>query len=87
MSFMWTIIIAWLAVQIPLGMLIGKCIQFGTDDAPNTSNRKRAAEVGAEQGRRNRRENANGPGAPFGWYQGRRRSAANTPRKGIATDA
>jgi len=34
MSFMWTMIIVWLAVQIPLGMLIGKCIQRGTDDAP-----------------------------------------------------
>ena len=30
MTVMWTIIIAWLAIQVPLGILIGKTIKFGT---------------------------------------------------------
>jgi hypothetical protein len=30
MTMMWTIIIAWLAIQLPLGVLIGKVIKFGT---------------------------------------------------------
>ena len=30
MTMMWTIIIAWLALQLPLAMLIGKSIKFGT---------------------------------------------------------
>ena len=30
MTAMWTIIIAWLAIQLPLGILIGKTIKFGT---------------------------------------------------------
>jgi hypothetical protein len=27
---MWTIILAWLALQLPLAVLIGKSIKFGT---------------------------------------------------------
>jgi hypothetical protein len=30
MTMMWTIIIAWLAIQLPLGLLIGKVIKSGT---------------------------------------------------------
>lgn len=30
MTVTWTIIIAWLAIQVPLGVLIGKTIKFGT---------------------------------------------------------
>jgi hypothetical protein len=30
MSVMWTVIIVWLALQIPIAMLVGKCIKFGT---------------------------------------------------------
>jgi hypothetical protein len=30
METIWTILLAWLALQIPLGMLIGKSIKFGT---------------------------------------------------------
>ena len=30
MTMMWTIILVWLALQLPLGMLIGKWIKFGT---------------------------------------------------------
>ena len=30
MTMMWTIIIAWLAIQLPLGLLIGKVINSGT---------------------------------------------------------
>jgi hypothetical protein len=30
MTVTWTIILAWLVVQIPLGVLIGKTIKFGT---------------------------------------------------------
>jgi hypothetical protein len=30
MSVMWTIVIVWLALQIPLAVLIGKSIKFGT---------------------------------------------------------
>jgi hypothetical protein len=45
-----TIIIAWLAAQIPLGMLIGKCIQRGSDDAPLVRLRtNRAAGVRAQR--------------------------------------
>ena len=29
MTVTWTIIIAWLAIQVPLGVLIGKTIRFG----------------------------------------------------------
>ncbi len=29
MTVTWTIIIAWLAIQVPLGVLIGKTIKFG----------------------------------------------------------
>ena len=31
MTVTWTILIAWLAIQLPLGILIGKTIKFGTD--------------------------------------------------------
>jgi hypothetical protein len=31
MTTMWTIILVWLALQLPLGMLIGKWIKFGMD--------------------------------------------------------
>ena len=30
MTTMWTIILVWLALQLPLGVLIGKAIKFGT---------------------------------------------------------
>ena len=30
MTVMWTIILTWLALQLPLAVLIGKCIKFGT---------------------------------------------------------
>ena len=30
MTMMWTTIIVWLAIQLPLGLLIGKVIKFGT---------------------------------------------------------
>ena len=30
MTMMWTIILVWLALQLPLGVLIGKSIKFGT---------------------------------------------------------
>ena len=30
MTMMWTIILVWLALQLPLGVLIGKSINFGT---------------------------------------------------------
>ena len=30
MSMMWTIILVWLALQLPLAVLIGKSIKFGT---------------------------------------------------------
>ena len=30
MTVMWTIILAWLALQLPLAVLIGKSIKFGT---------------------------------------------------------
>ena len=30
MSVMWTIVIIWLALQLPLAVLIGKSIKFGT---------------------------------------------------------
>ena len=30
MTMMWTIILVWLALQLPLGVLIGKWIKFGT---------------------------------------------------------
>ena len=29
MTTMWTIVLAWLALQLPLAMLIGKSIKFG----------------------------------------------------------
>jgi hypothetical protein len=29
MTLVWTIIAAWLALQLPLGMLVGKSIKFG----------------------------------------------------------
>jgi hypothetical protein len=29
-TMMWTIILVWLALQLPLGVLIGKSIKFGT---------------------------------------------------------
>jgi len=29
MTTMWTTVLAWLAVQLPLAMLIGKSIKFG----------------------------------------------------------
>ena len=30
MTVMWTIILVWLALQLPLAVLIGKSIKFGT---------------------------------------------------------
>lgn len=30
MTVMWTIILAWLTLQLPLAVLIGKSIKFGT---------------------------------------------------------
>ena len=30
MTVMWMMIIAWLVIQLPLGILIGKTIKFGT---------------------------------------------------------
>ena len=30
MTMMWTIILVWLALQLPLAVLIGKSIKFGT---------------------------------------------------------
>lgn len=30
MTTMWTIILVWLALQLPLAVLIGKSIKFGT---------------------------------------------------------
>jgi len=30
MTVMWTIIVVWLAIQLPLGILVGKTIKFGT---------------------------------------------------------
>jgi hypothetical protein len=30
MTMMWIIILAWLALQLPLALLIGKSIKFGT---------------------------------------------------------
>ena len=30
MSMIWTVIIAWLALQLPFAVLIGKSIKFGT---------------------------------------------------------
>jgi hypothetical protein len=30
MTVTWTIIVVWLAIQLPLGILIGKVIKFGT---------------------------------------------------------
>jgi hypothetical protein len=30
MTTMWTIILVWLALELPLAMLIGKSIKFGT---------------------------------------------------------
>jgi hypothetical protein len=30
MTVMWTMILAWLALQLPLAVLIGKSIKFGT---------------------------------------------------------
>jgi hypothetical protein len=29
MTVMWTVILIWLALQLPLGMVIGKSIKFG----------------------------------------------------------
>jgi hypothetical protein len=29
MTVTWTIIVAWLALQLPLGMLVGKCMKLG----------------------------------------------------------
>jgi hypothetical protein len=37
MTVMWTIIIAWLVIQLPLGILIGKTIKFGAVGHPRTS--------------------------------------------------
>jgi len=48
MTIMWTIIIAWLALQLPLGMLIGKSIRFGMEEqAP----RRRSEKLSAVRGR------------------------------------
>ena len=30
------IVLLWLALQIPLGIFVGKCIGFGMSDAPDT---------------------------------------------------
>src|SRR5215470_10682444 len=34
MTLTWTIIIAWLALQLPLVMLAGKCIKLGMGEPP-----------------------------------------------------
>jgi hypothetical protein len=31
-SYTWTILAAWLALQIPLGTLLGKCIKFASTE-------------------------------------------------------
>jgi hypothetical protein len=32
MSYTWTILATWLALQIPLGILLGKCIKFASTE-------------------------------------------------------
>jgi hypothetical protein len=36
MTVTWTIIIAWLALQLPLGMLVGKCMRLGESGDEST---------------------------------------------------
>jgi hypothetical protein len=36
MTTTWTIIVAWLALQLPLGMLVGRCTKLGEAADENT---------------------------------------------------
>jgi hypothetical protein len=34
MTLMWTILVVWLALQLPLGMLVGKSIKWAAEEHP-----------------------------------------------------
>jgi hypothetical protein len=46
MTLMWTILLVWLALQLPLGMLVGKSIKWAAEEG--SAKARRYARVGRD---------------------------------------